>query len=1216
MRIRSILFVCLGIFTLFASDSSAQTGRTASALLKPNVIFILADDLGYGDLGVYGQRLIQTPNLDRMASEGMRFTQFYAGATVCAPSRSVLMTGKHTGRTTVRGNAGGENIHIQSLRSTDKTVAEVFKDAGYATSLFGKWGLGEIGSDGHPNKKGFDEFFGYLNQRHAHNYYPSFLIHNSEKFPLRNVPEKEDPGGWGWAKEKIDYSHDVIMDRAMNWLADNRNKPIFMYLALTIPHANNEGSQGTGNGQEVPDYGIYKDKPWSDSDKGQAAMISRMDSDIGKLMGRLKECGIDENTLVIFSSDNGPHQEGRNNPELFDANGPLRGMKRALYEGGIRVPMIARWPGRVRAMTVSDYIGYSGDFFATACELTGQKIPAGLDSISFLPTLLGKFREQQKHKYLYWEFYEQGGRQAVRFGNWKAIRQPMFTGRVQLYDLSTDIGEMNDLADNKPEIISEAVKMMNEAHVRDPNWKVSGQAPGVSPSTMAYGKLKTRWSKDVSAELPHPEYPRPQMVRANWINLNGPWSYSITQSNDVVPGQWAGNILVPFPIESQLSGVQLRVTDEQRLWYRRGFERPRLKPNERLLLNFGAVDWHAIVYVNGKLVGEHKGGYDPFSFDITAALSDDKQQTITVSVWDRTDKANYPRGKQKNQPGGIFYTPVTGIWQTVWMETVNASRIDRIKIVPDIDSRAVDIEINATSSTPLRAHVSVLSDGKVISEKIVALQDGRGRAFLSVVNPRLWSPEDPYLYDLKVSLLANNKTVDEVASYFGMRKTSLMKDARGIVRMALNNKPYFQCGPLDQGWWPDGLYTAPTDEALKYDIEMTRRLGFNLARKHVKVEPARWYYWADKLGLLVWQDMPNGGGGISVTDSKDLEYTAEETAQFKTELKSMIDALHNHPSIIVWVAFNEGWGQHNTNEILKWINNYDPSRLIDGPSGWTDRGYGDLYDIHRYPGPAMFPTQPDRATVLSEFGGLGLIVQNHLWIEDRNWGYQQFDTTEKLRARYRELIDELKVLVQNGLSAAIYTQTTDVEVEVNGLMTYDRAVVKFDESEMMRLHSELYIPATKAFYPRLILSTSETNPVTWRYTTDDPGADWFKPAFNDAGWKIGNGPIGDPDGGTYRITTPIKANRAWFRRTFSLQDTDFSNLMLRIQANDSVTVYLNGVRVRQEGGHSPDYRLSYLGPEAARALKKGENVIAVTVQRQRHPVFMDVGLIDMTPVEK
>ena len=384
---------------------------------KPNLILILADDLGYGDLGCYGQQLIRTPNLDRTAAEGIRFTQFYAGSTVCAPSRCVLMTGKHMGHTRVRGNATRTSISLQALRKGDRTLAHVFKDAGYATALFGKWGLGEIGSEGHPNAMGFDEFFGYLSQRHAHNYYPSFLIHQSTKYPLRNVAEGEDEEGAGWARQKTDYSHDVIMDKALHWLELNRMKPFFLYVAPTLPHANNEATRGTGNGQEVPDYGIYEGKPWPDPDKGQAAMISRLDRDIGRLRARLKEYGIDDNTLVVFSSDNGPHHEGNNNPSLFRPGGPLRGMKRSLHEGGIRVPLLARWPDRIKKGTTSNHVGYFGDLFATVCELTGQKLPAGLDSISFLPELLRGTAKQTRHDFLYWEFYEQGGRQAVRFGN-------------------------------------------------------------------------------------------------------------------------------------------------------------------------------------------------------------------------------------------------------------------------------------------------------------------------------------------------------------------------------------------------------------------------------------------------------------------------------------------------------------------------------------------------------------------------------------------------------------------------------------------------------------------------------------------------------------------------------------------------------------------------------------------------------------------------------
>ena len=460
----------LVLLASMACVASAQLLQAADA--RPNLILILADDLGYGDLGCYGQQLIQTPNLDRMAAEGRRYTQFYAGSTVCAPSRSVLMTGKHMGHTRVRGNAPRTAIGLQALRKGDRTLGHVFKDAGYATALFGKWGLGEIGSEGHPNEMGFDEFFGYLSQRHAHNYYPSFLIHQGRKYPLRNVAEIEDEEGAGRARQKVEYSHDVIMKKALEWLELNRTNPFFLYLAVTLPHANNEATRDTGNGQEVPDYGIYSDKHWPDPDKGQAAMISRLDRDIGSLLARLKEYGIDNNTLVVFSSDNGPHHEGNNNPDLFLPGGPLRGMKRSLYEGGVRVPLVARWPGRIKKGTLSNHVGYFGDLFATVCEFTGQKLPAGLDSISFLPDLLGRTAKQARHDFIYWEFYEQGGRQAVRFGNYKAIREPMFTGKVSLYDLQQDIGETHDIAMRHSDLVAKATRMMDQAHVKDPAWIV------------------------------------------------------------------------------------------------------------------------------------------------------------------------------------------------------------------------------------------------------------------------------------------------------------------------------------------------------------------------------------------------------------------------------------------------------------------------------------------------------------------------------------------------------------------------------------------------------------------------------------------------------------------------------------------------------------------------------------------------------------------------
>jgi len=465
---------------LFLLAMAALITQPLSAADRPNIVFVLADDLGYGDLGCYGQKLIQTPHLDRMAAEGLRFTDFYAGATVCAPSRSVLMTGQHMGHTHVRGNAGAR-IEVQALRDEDITVAEVLRKAGYATALCGKWGLGDAlpeAESGHPLRQGFDFFYGYLNQVHAHNYYPEFLWKNREQVRLRNtvVSSAGKYAGFagGYATRRIDYSHDLIMEQALQFIAASKEKPFFLYLALTIPHANNEGTRGTGNGQEVPDLAPYADRDWSDQNKGQAAMITRMDRDMGRLFEHLKKLGLDEDTIVFFSSDNGPHNEGGHTPDLFDPNGPLRGMKRDLYEGGIRVPLIARWPGAIAPGRTSDHISYFGDMMSTFCELSGAAQPAGTDSISFVPTLRGR-PDQRSHDFLYWEFYERGSAQAVRQGRWKAVRKPMQTGRTELFDLTTDIGEKTDISAAHPDVVRRLEAAMTAAHIPHPNWPTPGE---------------------------------------------------------------------------------------------------------------------------------------------------------------------------------------------------------------------------------------------------------------------------------------------------------------------------------------------------------------------------------------------------------------------------------------------------------------------------------------------------------------------------------------------------------------------------------------------------------------------------------------------------------------------------------------------------------------------------------------------------------------------
>jgi uncharacterized sulfatase len=466
--VHGTVFASLVVLTTFAFSTGSLAGQVDK---PPNVVLILADDLGYGDLGCYGQRVIETPRLDRIAAEGMRFTQFYAGSTVCAPSRCVLMTGLHTGHARVRGNGPAS---IASLKTEDVTVPDMLKQAGYATALCGKWGLGDTqrGNQGRPNDQGFEYFYGYLNQTHAHNYYPDFLWRDTERVALQNVvthiPQPDSPGGY--ATKKVEYSHDLIVDEAISFVRTHRDRPFFLFWAITIPHANNEARRALGNGQEVPDYGIYSDRSWPDPDKGQAAMITRMDESVGRLIDTLKELGVDKNTLILFTSDNGPHHEGGQDVERFDPNGPLRGMKRDLYEGGIRVPMLARWPNRIPAGRTSDHMSYHGDIFATLAEATKQQLPEKLDSISMLPMLTGQDDQQKQHEYLYWEFYEQGSKQAVRWNEWKAVRMPMLTGKTELYNITSDLGETTNVAADHPEIVSELHQMMDMAHVPDPNW--------------------------------------------------------------------------------------------------------------------------------------------------------------------------------------------------------------------------------------------------------------------------------------------------------------------------------------------------------------------------------------------------------------------------------------------------------------------------------------------------------------------------------------------------------------------------------------------------------------------------------------------------------------------------------------------------------------------------------------------------------------------------
>jgi len=575
-------------------------------------------------------------------------------------------------------------------------------------------------------------------------------------------------------------------------------------------------------------------------------------------------------------------------------------------------------------------------------------------------------------------------------------------------------------------------------------------------------KLMTRWAKDVSPKNALPEYPRPQMVRPSWQNLNGLWDYAITARGGEKPQAWEGKILVPYCIESPLSGVGKRVSPDQWLWYRREFSAKKPAEGGRLLLHFGAVDWKAMVHVNGKLVGEHKGGYDPFTLDISPALQDGTNE-LTVAVWDPTDAGYQPRGKQVLEPRGIWYTPVTGIWQTAWLESVPATYVRSLKIVPDVDASAVSVTVFGSNEADVRI---TADDGGTI----VGKASGRTGYAVSVpiANPKLWSPDSPHLYDLKIELVQNDSVTDTVQSYAGLRKIEVAKDEAGVNRMMLNGKPLFQYGPLDQGWWPDGLYTAATDEALKYDVEITKAFGFNMTRKHVKVEPERWYYWCDKLGLLVWQDMPSGDDPGRKKEERlvwirewnvegpDLVRAADSAQQYNVELEQLVTDFGNHPSIVVWVPFNERWGQFETERVVESVRRLDTSRLVNSASGGNYLGVGDVLDVHQYPDPLFPGTDPYQAVVCGEFGGLGLPLEGHTLLDKGNWGYRSYENQEALTAAYLEKIEMLKPMIKNGLAAAIYTQITDVEIEVNGLLTYDREVRKMDPKVIGKANAELY----------------------------------------------------------------------------------------------------------------------------------------------------------------
>ncbi|MBW7905107.1 MAG: glycoside hydrolase family 2 [Phycisphaerae bacterium] len=712
-------------------------------------------------------------------------------------------------------------------------------------------------------------------------------------------------------------------------------------------------------------------------------------------------------------------------------------------------------------------------------------------------------------------------------------------------------------------------------------------------------RLKTRWADAVTPESVHREYPRPQMAREHWLCLNGAWQFAEAQADDEPPvgRPLPQTILVPFPPESLLSGIARPV---ERAWYRRTFEVPKglAWKDNRVLLNFEAVDWEAVVFVNGRKVGEHRGGYDPFTFDITEALLPGGPQELIVGVHDPSDAGDQPRGKQVRRPEGIWYTPTTGIWGTVWLEPVPAMHITGLRIRTDAGQGVVCVTATAAGTDDDSwVHIVVTVPGRTVGHM-------RGKPNeelrIRVENARRWSPESPYLYSLRASVGRGAMPHDAVESYFGMREVAIGPDEQGVTRILLNGKPYFQMGPLDQGFWPDGLYTAPSDEALRYDVEMTKKLGFNMTRKHVKVEPRRWYYWADKLGLLVWQDMPSGNNT-----------TPESRRQFEHELTRMIETHRNSPAIIMWVVFNEGWGQHDTERLTARVKQLDPTRLVSNASGWTDKNCGDVLDYHAYPAPVAPQPSATRAAVVGEFGGLGLAVAGHRW-RDEHWGYQGVGDGDELTMQYELLLRQIHEQKERpGISAAVYTQLADVELECNGLLTYDRAVVKGDAERIAAANRGDFSRAARL--EPVVAAADAGEAATWAYTLEAPaGADWLGPGFDDAGWK--RGPAGFGTRGTpgARIGTEWSSAEIWLRREFELPAEAAANgaaLRLWIHHDEDAEVYINGAPAAKLTGYATAYRVLPIAAEALSRLKPGRNVLAIHCRQTTGGQYIDAGLV-------
>jgi hypothetical protein len=719
--------------------------------------------------------------------------------------------------------------------------------------------------------------------------------------------------------------------------------------------------------------------------------------------------------------------------------------------------------------------------------------------------------------------------------------------------------------------------------------------------------LMTPWGEALQATDPIlPEYPRPQMVRDKWMNLNGIWQFQpATSADEALPaGELSQEILVPFPVESALSGI---MEHHENIWYRRSFTLPADWTGQTVLLHFGAVDYACEVFVNGLSAGKHEGGYDPFSFNITAKLTGSGTQDIAVRVSDKTDAKGYPRGKQTLYPGGIMYTSTTGIWQTVWLEAVPQSYISSFRMLPNIDNGTLKFYPTIGGRlSGLKFRFKIYDNGEEIAdiEKPYSLE-----ITLNIPQPlKLWSPDNPFLYDMKVFITKETEIVDSVSTYFGMRKIS-KELVNGYPRICLNNKVLFQMGPLDQGFWPDGLYTAPTDEALRFDIEKTKEFGFNMIRKHIKVEPYRWYYWCDKLGMLVWQDMPSMNSYI---DTGKRPVPSQEKTAYLRELEAMIKTHYNSPCIVSWVTFNEYQGSHDEDVVVNEVKNWDNSRLVNVNSGCDaryDTNNTDVRDYHSYPAPTCPPknTLNTQTLVCGEYGGIGYYEQGHIWSEGNP--YETVNSYEKLLEKYTLYADMLIDFKSNkGLSAAVYTEITDVEMELNGLMTYDRKIIKGNVADFCALNQRII---NEDRYYTDVAPTSEETAQNWKYTTAQPSTGWNGKSFNDASWSTGKGGFGTSGTPGAIIGTTWNTKNIWLRRTFYLPANalESGTLKLKVHHDEDCEVYINGVKALELKNFSGDYAYYSIKPEAEAALVLGgENTLAVHCAQTTGGQYIDAGI--------